>query len=356
MDTKSECCCCKIIKNHTKINYGFKCKCNESFKPSFSSSGVGTLWRRRNTSRDNESRAELALLPSPSPNRSLSSASSNGQRTKRALLCGVTYRNWKHRLHGTVNDVLNMQDLLINHFGYSKQNIRILTEDETKPERLPTKKNIQSSLKWLVEGCTGGESLVFYFSGHGLRQPDFDMDELDGYDETICPVDFMEEGMISDNEINATIVSPLKDGVILHAIVDACHSGTILDLAYVYDRNRDEWLDNRPPSGARKSTSGGLAISLSACEDDQFAADTSILTGKTMNGAMTFILIHLVKTFGNLTYGRLLEYMHDAVQRANKQGCFSCSFIRKLLRYKQIQEPQLSSSEVFDVHKKIFTL
>lgn len=62
-----------------------------------------------------------------------------------------------------------------------------------------------------------------------------------------------------------------------------------------------------------------------------------ILTGKTMNGAMTFILIHLVKTFGNLTYGRLLEYMHDTVQRANKQGCFSCSFLRKVLRYKQIQ-------------------
>lgn len=62
-----------------------------------------------------------------------------------------------------------------------------------------------------------------------------------------------------------------------------------------------------------------------------------ILTGKTMNGAMTFILIHLVKTFGDLTYGRLLQYMHDTVQRANKQGCFSCSFLRKLLRYKKIQ-------------------
>lgn len=103
---------------------------------------------------------------------------------------------------------------------------------------MPTKKNIQNGLKWLVEGCTGGDNLVFYFSGHGLRQPDFDMDELDGYDETICPVDFMEEGMITDNEINATIVSPLKNGVTLHAIVDACHSGTILDLAYVYDRDR----------------------------------------------------------------------------------------------------------------------
>ena len=39
---------------------------------------------------------------------------------------------------------------------------------------------------------------------------------------------------------------------------------------------RDEWVDNRPPSGAWKATSGGLAICLSACGDDQFAADTSV--------------------------------------------------------------------------------
>lgn len=76
---------------------------------------------------------------------------------------------------------------------------------------------------------------MFYFSGHGLRQPDFYEDELDGFDETICPVDFKTEGMILDNEINDSIVRPLKKGVTLHAIIDACHSGTILDLPYVYN-------------------------------------------------------------------------------------------------------------------------
>ena len=53
-----------------------------------------------------------------------------------------------------------------------------------------------------MEGSESGDSLVFYFSGHGLRQPDFNNDERDGFDETICPVDFMQEGMILDNEIN----------------------------------------------------------------------------------------------------------------------------------------------------------
>lgn len=76
---------------------------------------------------------------------------------------------------------------------------------------------------------------MFYFSGHGLRQPDFKNDEIDGFDETICPVDFTEQGMIFDNDINTTIVRPLEKGVTLHAIVDACHSGTVLDLELVYD-------------------------------------------------------------------------------------------------------------------------
>ena len=109
-------------------------------------------------------------------------------------------------------------------------------DDPLDLERIPTKKNIENSLKWLVEGCQRGDSLVFYFSGHGLRQPDFKDDELDGFDETICPVDFMKEGLILDNDINETIVWPLEEGVTLHAIVDACHSGTILDLEHVYDR------------------------------------------------------------------------------------------------------------------------
>ena len=39
---------------------------------------------------------------------------------------------------------------------------------------------------------------------------------------------------------------------------------------------RKRWLDNRPPSGVDKGTSGGHAISVSACEDNQLAVDTSV--------------------------------------------------------------------------------
>ncbi|KAL3567660.1 hypothetical protein D5086_030311, partial [Populus alba] len=168
----------------------------------------------------------------PSP---LSSSSETRPAGKRALLIGVTYKR-KHKLKGTINDVKSMRELLILNFGFKEENILVLTEQEIEPELSPTKKNILKSLEWLVKGCQAGDSLVFYFSGHGLSQPDFEGDERDGFAENICPVDFMTEGMIVDNDINSTIVWPLKKGVTLHAIVDACHSGTVLDLEHVYNR------------------------------------------------------------------------------------------------------------------------
>ncbi|KAK9989077.1 hypothetical protein SO802_029316 [Lithocarpus litseifolius] len=85
--------------------------------------------------------------------------------------------------------------------------------------------------------------------------------------------------MILDNEINSTIVWPLKKGVTLDAIVDACHSGTIPDLEYIYKPELNDWEDNSAPSKARKSTSGGIAICLSACDDDKMAADTTVMKG-----------------------------------------------------------------------------
>ena len=95
------------------------------------------------------------------------------------------------------------------------------------------------SLNWLVKDCQSRDSLVFYFSGHGLQQPEFHKgDEIDGLDEALCPADFMTEGMITDNKLNSTIVWPLKKGVTLHAILDACHSGTALDLMHVCKRKK----------------------------------------------------------------------------------------------------------------------
>ncbi|XP_004301564.1 PREDICTED: metacaspase-1-like [Fragaria vesca subsp. vesca] len=320
------------------------------------------------SSRNSKSPSPSLSSPLSSPSPSSSSWSTSTSTTslikscgrKRAVLCGVTYKSRKYKLKGTQNDVNNMKDLLIKTFHFPSKCIRVLSEEDEQLDKnlIPTKKNIEKSLKWLVEGCQAGDSLVFYFSGHGLRQPDFKDDEIDGFDETICPLDFMEEGMILDNDINSTIVHPLKKGVTLHAIVDACHSGTILDLLYVYDHRENKWKDNSPPSRAMKSTSGGLAICLSACEDDKMAADTTAFNRNVMNGAMTYILIETIKKHSEsgITYGNLLDSMLDQIQRINGERCLNSRILRKVFRHKIIQEPLLSSSKDFDVYTTKFLL
>lgn len=262
---------------------------------------------------------------------------------KRALLCGVTYKKEKFRLRGTLHDVHSMKDLLVQKFNFSDDAILILAEEEAyKP---PTKRNIMNAFKWLMEDLKSGDSLVFYFSGHGLRQPDFDDDELDGFDETICPLDFRTEGMISDNYINDILVKRLIPGVTLHAIVDSCHSGTVLDLPWVYKENK--WTDNRPPSGANKSTRGGRVIGFSACKDNQLAADTSAFSAeKTMMGAMTYTFIKAIQEIPDITYQGLLDYVHKAIEKVNKARCP----LLKVLQRKIDQEPVLSSSEIFDTN------
>ncbi|TXG53947.1 hypothetical protein EZV62_019203 [Acer yangbiense] len=332
----------------------------------------------------------------PSPFRSSS------RPNKRAVLCGVTYNKRKYRLKGTINDVKNMRDMLIENFKFQENGIIVLTDlyvslllhmihdteksctnnqnkeplrclaessssilvsasselaEEETPEHIPTKKNIEKALKWLVEDCKKGDSLVFYFSGHGLRQPEFNGDETDGFDETICPLDFIKEGMIIDNDINSIIVKPLVKGVRLHAIVDACHSGTILDLKYKYNRKEKSWDDNTPPSGADKATRGGLAISISACADDQVASDTTAFSGNTMNGAMTYMLTSSVRKFPGLTYGDLLDLIHEEFEKVNKNDCLvNTNFLKRFYKDSLSQKPLLSSSECFDAYKEHFIL
>jgi hypothetical protein len=70
--------------------------------------------------------------------------------------------------------------------------------------------------------------------GHGGQTKDLDGDEDDGYDEVIYPVDFRQVGHIVDDEMHDIMVRTLQPGVRLTAIFDSCHSGSALDLPYIY--------------------------------------------------------------------------------------------------------------------------
>ncbi|XP_031482599.1 metacaspase-1-like [Nymphaea colorata] len=285
---------------------------------------------------------------------------------KKAVICGISYRYSRHELKGCINDAKCMKYLLINRFHFPESSIIMLTEEETDPFKRPTKHNIRMAIYWLVQGCQPGDSLVFHYSGHGSQQRNYNGDEVDGYDETLLPLDFETQGMIVDDEINETLVRPLPRGARLHALIDACHSGTVLDLPYLCRMGRTGqyvWEDHRPRSGVWKGTNGGEAISISGCDDNQTSADTSALSRITSTGAMTFCFIQAIERGAGTTYGNLLNAMRTTIRNTDvgSGGGPVSSLLTMLLTGDSgggglTQEPQLTSNEMFDVYSKPFYL
>ena len=74
----------------------------------------------------------------------------------------------------------------------------------------------------------------FLFQGHGGSLPDDNGDEEDGMDETMIPVDFQHAGQIGDDELFENFIVPMASNVTVTCLMDCCHSGSILDLPYMF--------------------------------------------------------------------------------------------------------------------------
>ncbi|PRQ57121.1 putative Caspase-like domain-containing protein [Rosa chinensis] len=285
-------------------------------------------------------------------------------RRKKAVICGISYLHTRGELNGCINDAKLMRSLLISKFNFAEDSIIMLTEKETDPYKIPYKRNIEGALRWLVRGCQPGDSLLFYFSGHGSQlREQYRGDELDGKDETLCPLDFKTKGMIRDDWINATIVGPIPRDVKLHAIVDSCSSGTILDLPWLCNMDRDGSCKWDKASGVWKGASGGEVICISGCHDNQTSAETQSIP---TTGVMTFCFIQAIKSGQAATYGSLLNSMRSAIRSmgsaAGGSGGAVTSLAGMLLAGGRVgggglrQEPQLTAGTRFDVYTKPFTL
>ena len=110
----------------------------------------------------------------------------------------------------------------------------MLSDDQPNPRAVPTRANMIQAMQWLVNSAQPNDNLFFHYSGHGGQTKDLDGDEEDGYDEVIYPVDFKQAGHIVDDEIHWILVRPLPPGCRLTAILDCCHSGSAMDLPYIY--------------------------------------------------------------------------------------------------------------------------
>ncbi|KAF7422772.1 Ca(2+)-dependent cysteine protease [Pleurotus ostreatus] len=264
---------------------------------------------------------------------------------KKALSIGINYFGQDGQLSGCINDSKNVTRFLCSQFGYQENDIVVLTDEATNPRQLPTRENMIRAMEWLVRDAQPNDSLFFHYSGHGGQTKDLDGDEEDGFDEVVYPVDYVENGHITDSDMHDIMVKPLPAGCRLTAIYDSCHSGTALDLPYVYSTEGKikepnlaaeigQGLLGAVTSYARGDMSGVLqsamgifksatsstkaekiakatrtspadVISWSGCKDDQTSADTQEAGEAT--GAMSFAFVSSLRQNPQQSYQQLLN-------------------------------------------------
>lgn len=152
-------------------------------------------------------------------------------------------------------DGRRLRDLLRTRYKFS--DIDYLSDDGHPEHTVPTAENIKAAIRKLVLDARPGDSLVFAFIGHGGQRTNKDGQEIDGRDEIIFAIDKDRNlAEIVDNEIHDLLVKPLPAGCKLTAIIDACHSGTALDLKYSNEYPGSAYGERLPPSGGQPRADG----------------------------------------------------------------------------------------------------
>ncbi|KAG9225580.1 hypothetical protein CCMSSC00406_0003083 [Pleurotus cornucopiae] len=170
----------------------------------------------------------------------------NGNGKRKALLIGISDDGSGQPLSvGPRNDVKKMRKLLRgmsaslawlqpshNHeetYAYKNSDIVVMYDKQRDAKLVPTRENILREIDNLVAGCKPGDRFVFHYSGHSGQQDNLDGTEKDGKDERIET----KTGPILDDELRARLIDPLCPGSQFVAVLDTCHSETLLDLPHV---------------------------------------------------------------------------------------------------------------------------
>jgi len=247
-------------------------------------------------------------------------------RTKKALLVGINYTGTEAALNGCINDVKNVQQLLISKFGYKEADITVMT-DET--ELHPTRNNILAYFLDLL--LSDNSDLYFHYSGHGSQIKDDNGDEKDVSDEALVPLDYLEAGLITDDELRG-LLQCLKASCKLTIVLDCCHSGTGIDLAYnLYERMGKNYL--LADSTNKMNNTRGQVVCISGCMDSQTSADAYI--SAQYQGALTNSFINAMNTITGRS--RTYNNIYNTIKTGLRAG-----------KYTQI--PCLSSGTLVDIN------
>lgn len=263
----------------------------------------------------------------------------------KALFIGINYKGQNCELDGCVADV-QRQLTTLERIGFPIDEAVILTDDPKFKNNagMPTKANILYWMNWLTANCESGDVLFFHFSGHGVSKKQSsdtpaEEREASGYDQFVVPLDCERSGLIQDDELFEILVRRLKPGVRGTFVVDACKSGSIIDVQFEYREDSSSSSSSAYGGFSRlnnKKHGGGDVVVFSAASDFQTAADVDSGSSqdKMAGGAFTKAFGEALTKTAGLTFIQLLQEIR-----------------RSLRKQKFTQIPQLSATRPIDVNK-----
>jgi uncharacterized caspase-like protein len=233
----------------------------------------------------------------------LFSISARAEGRKRALLIGINDysapgtttrrlapgRDWPN-LSGAAGDAATMAEMLAVRYGFA--GATVLTD------RNATRAKILGALEALARDVANGDTVVFYYAGHGSQVRNTLSDEPDGLDESLVPADSRAGAPdIRDKELRPLLNRILDRGARLTVILDNCHSGSGARGLPSGARPRGIAPDLRDVRdgasyGPRPENRGALV--LAAAQDFDDAWETRDERG-TMHGAFTWALLRAMR-------------------------------------------------------------
>jgi len=147
--------------------------------------------------------------------------------SKKAVLVGIDeyVDSSINNLQFSVNDVKSFCEILIDsdRGQYDSENVKLLIGESQEGEK-PNRSNIMSSITALSRTASAEDSILFYFSGHGIEERKksylLPLDSrINVLKDTAIPIEWIKK-ILMDSNARAKII-----------ILDACHAGAIIGKA-----------------------------------------------------------------------------------------------------------------------------
>ncbi|MDP3195902.1 MAG: caspase family protein [Tabrizicola sp.] len=250
----------------------------------------------------------------------------------RAVIVGVSdYLTLDADLNGPSNDARLMAETLIAR-GVNAAQITVLASDPTglptgTQTGQPTRSAILDALKATARASAKGDTVVFFFSGHGAQAPDLSGDEGGGYDELLLPADAAGwkgaigavENAILDDELQSWAQATLSKGVQVIGLIDACHSATGFRAVAGQGVPKviDEGLlgipdDVTPIAGTPGAPLSGDFVFLYSSQSDQRSFEYPMADG-TWHGEFTLRLAQTLRDAPDASWAQLLAATTEAM-------------------------------------------